>query len=506
MSLHGPVDLLIIGGGINGVGIARDAAGRGLTVALCEQGDLASATSSASTKLIHGGLRYLETFNFRLVREALNERDVLLRLAPHIVRPLRFVLPHNGHRRPAWMIRFGLFIYDRLGPRRRLPASKAITLRGHSWGSPLKTDASGGFVYSDCLVDDARLVVLNALCAAEHGARIMTRTKCLAARRDGKLWRVRVGGDGGSVSTITARAIVNAAGPWAGACLDDIFGFAEPNPLRLVKGSHIVVPRLHDGDHAFILQNPDGRVVFVIPYENDFSLIGTTEVDFGGDPASARISPDEIDYLCTSVSRYFARPITRGDVVWSFAGVRPLQNNVSVTASKVTREYRLLVDGDPPVLTVLGGKITTYRKLAEQALERIRPSLDPDMGGPWTAQMPLPGGDIENGDLPGYFHRLENLFPWLPGGVLGRYVRTFGTRTGDLLDGATSLKALGEHLGSGLYEAEVDYLVRREWARTSDDILWRRTKLGLHDDGRTTRRLDDWFAAYAGAAPGTESD
>lgn len=496
MSLDRYYDLLVIGGGINGVGIARDAAGRGLKVLLCEKGDLASATSSASTKLIHGGLRYLETFDFRLVREALIEREIVLRLAPHIVRPMRFVLPHDQHMRPAWMIRLGLFLYDRLGGRKLLRKSKFTRLRRDRRGAPLKPAFKTGFVYSDCWVDDARLVVLNAVDAAERGATIMTRCKCVKTVRAGAVWRATLEPDDGPRHIVEARAIVNATGPWAASCLEDVFGQARHTELRLVKGSHFTVPRLFDGDHAFILQNPDGRVVFAIPYEDEYTLIGTTEVDYAGDPGAVRITDGEIEYLCTSINRYFAAPVRPSDVLWSFAGVRPLQDEDEASASKVTRDYELVVSGQPPVLTVVGGKITTYRKLAEHALEKLEPYFKDRLGEDWTARAPLPGGDIDNADFDSFKKSLAAAYTWLPRHILDRYARCYGTRTEDVLAGATSMADLGDDLGGGLHEAEADYLVRREWARTAEDILWRRTKIGLHVDREAVRRLEEWLRTH----------
>ncbi len=492
-----PVDLLVVGGGINGVGIARDAVGRGLKVVLCEQGDLASATSSASSKLIHGGLRYLEFYEFRLVREALIEREVLLRAAPHIIWPLRFVLPHDKGLRPAWLIRLGLVLYDHLGGRELLPGSKALALARDPVGGPLRSSLTRAFCYSDCWVDDSRLVVLNALDAAERGAEILTRTRCEGARRHDGIWEATLRpATGGAPRTLRARALVNAAGPWVTDLLNSVSGAHAKSGLRLVKGSHIVVPRLYQGAQAYILQNRDRRIVFVIPYEGEYSLIGTTEIPFDGDPAEARITPDETAYLCDAVNRYFARPVAPEDAVWSYAGVRPLYDDLSKDASAVTRDYVFDIDrdgGGAPLLSVFGGKITTYRKLAEHALAKLQPLLGvaaPD----WTERAPLPGGDMAEADFGRFLANLRAARPWLPEDLALRYARAYGTRVERLLEGMDSLDGLGEDMGGGLYVAEAEYLVKSEWAMTGEDILWRRSKLGLHVSADTKRRLDEWLA------------
>jgi glycerol-3-phosphate dehydrogenase len=497
----GPVDLLVIGGGINGAGIARDAAGRGLSVVLCEQDDLASATSSSSSKLIHGGLRYLEYYEFRLVREALIEREVLLRAAPHIIRPLRFVLPHDRGQRPAWMIRLGLFLYDHLGGRERLPGCETLALREHPAGQPLKSALTKAFCYSDCWVDDARLVVLNALDAKERGAEVLTRTRCTGARRVDDLWEADLepsdGLDHGrrAPRRLRARAMVNAAGPWVAETLQQIAGVNRRATLRLVKGSHIVVPRLYDGPQAYILQNTDRRVIFVIPYEDRFSLIGTTDLPYEGDPGAVAITEDEIGYLCAAVDRYFERPVDPAQVAWSYAGVRPLYDDASENVSAVTRDYVFDIDGGDgkaPLLSVYGGKITTYRKLAEHALAKLQPLLD-FPGTPWTEKASLPGGDMSDADFERFLGELQRSRPWLPAPLAGRYARAYGTRVERLLDGRDSLDALGEDLGGGLHEAEVQYLVESEWAVNQDDILWRRSKLGLHVPKQTQERLAAWL-------------
>jgi glycerol-3-phosphate dehydrogenase len=486
-----PVDLLVVGGGVNGTGIARDAAGRGLRVLLCEQDDLAQHTSSASSKLIHGGLRYLEHYEFRLVREALIEREVLLRLAPHIIWPLRFVLPHSPEQRPAWMIRLGLFLYDHLGGRDKLPGSARLDLAHDPLGAPLKDQFGTGFTYADCWVDDARLVVLNAMDAAEHGAEILTRTRCAAAVRTDRLWHVTLQPrDGGAPRTVQARALINASGPWVSRFLTEQLHRAALKKVRLVKGAHIVVPRLYEHASPYILQHTDGRVVFVIPYEQDFSLIGTTDSDYRGDPAEVAITDDEIDYLCTAVSRYLKRPVIADQVRFAYAGVRPLYDDASGDVSAVTRDYAFGLDSDDgaPLLSVFGGKITTYRKLAEHALAKLQPLLGFERRT-WTHAQPLPGGDMEGGDFDRFLDALMTGHAWLPPALARRYARAYGTRTERLLSGAKALDDLGEHLGDGLYAAEVEYLTRHEWAVTDEDMLWRRSKLGLHIGDATRARL-----------------
>jgi glycerol-3-phosphate dehydrogenase len=488
-----PVDLLIVGGGINGAGIARDAAGRGLRVVLCEQGDLANYTSSASSKLIHGGLRYLERYEFRLVREGLLEREVLLRAAPHIIWPLRFVLPHSPEQRPLWMIRLGLLVYDHLGGRKTLPGTTRIDLQRDPLGRPLKEQFRTAFAYPDCWVEDARLVVLCALDAHERGAAILTRMRCTAARRANGLWYVDlVPTFGGPARLVRARALVNAAGPWVARFLTEQTDLARPARIRLVKGSHLIVPRLFDHGDAYVLQHRDGRVVFVMPYEKRFSLIGTTEVDYQGDPDEARITHAEIVYLCDAVSRYFRATLTPDRVLWTFAGVRPLYDDARADLSAVTRDYAFDLNhmpGEAPLLSICGGKITTHRRLAEHALNKLKPVLGFE-GQPWTATAPLPGGDLPNGDFELFVRELRTATPWLPADLARRYGRAYGSRVGKLLMGARRLDDLGEHLGDGLYEAEVEYLRREEWAVSAEDILWRRSKLGLHVGADTIARLE----------------
>lgn len=479
-------DLIIIGGGINGTGIARDAAGRGMRVYLAEQGDLAQATSSASTKLIHGGLRYLEYYDFKLVREALQERERLLNIAPHIIWPLRFVLPHENAVRPAWLIRFGLFLYDNLARRKKLPGSKSISFPAAPYGNALRPDIARGFLYSDAWVEDSRLVILNAMDAADRGATIATRTKVTGATRQDGVWQVNVENKSGIKETISARALINAAGPWAGGMLQRSLGITSGKNLRLVKGSHIIVPRLFDGEHAYILQNPDRRIVFAIPYEYNYTLIGTTDVPMTEIENPPQISQEETDYLCASVNAYFTRQITPQDVVWSYSGIRPLFDDAASSASAVTRDFVLDIDkpaDEAPLLSVFGGKITTFRVLAEQALAKLTPQIEnapPAWQKPWTETAPLPGGDIENADINTLINELRNKAPFLSQHQALRLARAYGTRVWRLLGLAKTFADLGEDLGAGLTAAEIDYLIAEEWAQTADDILWRRSKLGLH--------------------------
>lgn len=496
-----PVDLLVIGGGINGVGIARDAAGRGLRVLLCERGDLAEHTSSASTKLIHGGLRYLEQYAFRLVREALAERERLMRLAPHIIWPLRFVLPHDAGLRPAWMLRIGLFLYDHLARLKALPRSQALRLGREGVGAPLQKRLTRGFAYSDCWVEDSRLVVLNALDAAERGARIRTRTTVESAGREDGAWTVTLhDAERRQRESVRARIVVNAAGPWVGETLLRTLAVEARPKVRLVKGSHIVVRRLYEGDQAYILQQPDRRIVFAIPYERDFTLIGTTDVAHEGEPGPVRISAEETRYLCACINRSFERQIGPDDVVWSFSGLRPLYDDAAANASAVTRDYVLELDHDgPPVLSVFGGKITTYRRLAEHALEKLGPHL-PGMKPAWTGDAPLPGGDMAGANFDLFVGTLAARYPFLPEATARRLARAYGTRAERLLGDARTSADLGETFGGDLSAREVDYLVRHEWARTSDDILWRRSKLGLRMDREGVARLGRHLAAVSAEA------
>jgi glycerol-3-phosphate dehydrogenase len=498
VSEHLDTDLLIIGGGINGVGIARDAAGRGLSVVLCEQGDLGQATSSASSKLLHGGLRYLEHREFKLVRESLAEREVLLRNAPHIVKPMRFVMPHNRKVRPAWMLHAGLILYDRLSPDSSLPGSERFNLRAHPYGAPLSSRLRTGFVYSDCWIDDARLVILTALDAAGRGATILPRTRCESAVRTEASWTATLRDTlTGDSRTVTARAIVNAAGPWVGSLLRDGLLVDTPARLRLVKGSHIVVPRLHHGDQAYVLQSNDRRIVFVLPFEKHYSLIGTTEVPYSSDPGSVHISRAETEYLCNLVSSYFKCPVTPDDVVWSYSGVRSLYDDEAASDSTVTRDYRLEVDtsgSGAPVLNVLGGKLTGYRLLAEQVMARLQPVF-PGLAADWTASSHLPGGQLETPDFGTFLEMVTTIWPWLPAGLASDYARRYGSRIHELLGHSTSVDALGCEIGPDLFEVEAQFLVDDEWAVTSDDILWRRTKLGLRQTPESITRLDAWLEA-----------
>ncbi|HET9446314.1 MAG TPA: glycerol-3-phosphate dehydrogenase [Steroidobacteraceae bacterium] len=476
------VDLLIVGGGINGAGIARDAAGRGLKVALVEQSDLAAGTSSASTKLIHGGLRYLEFFEFRLVRESLIERERLLRIAPHLVRPMQFILPHVPGLRPRWQIRFGLFFYDYFSGRRTLQPSRSVRVGTGAYGA-LRPGVDHAFAYSDCWVDDSRLVVLNALDAAQRGAAIHTRTRFVSATPDRGVWRARClrQGSGESIE-VRARAIVNAAGPWVEHVLKSFPNVDVAGSVRLVKGSHIVVPRLFAGKHAFMLQNPDGRIVFAIPYEQKWTLVGTTDVPFSGDPAHVRITDEEVRYLCNTINSYFQRQISPGDVRWTYAGIRPLFDDESKSASRVTRDYRIELAQStqhPPLLSIFGGKLTTYRKLAETVLEKLQEPLGISPLH-WTHRSPLPGGDLRARNFRRFVIDVRRRWRFLPITVARRLARAYGTRVEAIIGGAKSFADLGEHYGAGLTAAEVDYLVRNEWALTDEDILWRRSKLGLH--------------------------
>lgn len=486
-------DILIIGGGINGACIARDAAGRGLSVLLCEMGDLGGATSSASSKLIHGGLRYLEHYAFRLVSEALRERQVLLRSAPHIVWPMQFVLPHAPSQRPTWMIRLGLWLYDRLGGAHKLAPSGRVDLTAPDYGAVLAPDFTTGFIYSDCWVDDARFVLLSALDAAAKGADICPRTRCASARRAGDRWQATLESANG-VHEVTARVLVNAGGPWVQQVIGEVAGGNAPAQMRLIKGSHIVVPKLYDGPHAFILQNEDNRVIFVIPYEGDFSLIGTTDVPVDGKPGPVEISAEEADYLCAAVNRYFRAAISPTDVVWSYAGVRPLYDDGENDPSAVTRDYVLSLDspdGAPPMLSIFGGKITTARKLAEQAMAKLDPFF-PDLPPGWTAGAALPGGDF--GAFDSFARALRQEYPGLDGSWLEGLAHRHGTRARAVLDAAASEADLGISFGGGLYQVEVNWLCREEWAATAEDVLWRRTKAGLHMTPEQRKSVADYIA------------
>jgi len=474
------IDILVVGGGINGAGIARDAAGRGLKVTLVEQGDLAAATSSWSSKLIHGGLRYLEQYEFRLVREALQEREVLLRLAPHIIRPLLFVLPHDASMRPAWMIRMGLWMYDHLGGRITLPGSKGVSFPHMEYSAGLKPGLRSGFVYSDCRVDDSRLTVINAIAAREKGAAILTRTRFERARRVDGAWEAVIRRASGEERSVRARCIVNAAGPWVAKVLATVDGDRIRAGVRLVKGSHIIVPKVHSQGHAYILQNPDKRVVFVIPYEGRFSLIGTTDVAVDTVESAARISAEEVDYLVAAANRFLAKPISAADVVSSYAGVRPLYDDGSANPSQVTRDYVLAVDHEArraPLLTVFGGKITTYRRLAQEAMQKLEPFF-PGLKPAWTASEPLPGGNLSRFNA--FRDEMHEKHSRLGRDLVEAIVRRHGSRAPLVLGEARSIDDLGRHFGAGLTEREVEYLRAQEWAVTAEDVLWRRTKCGLH--------------------------
>ncbi|GAB4387946.1 glycerol-3-phosphate dehydrogenase [Albidovulum sp.] len=508
-------DLFVIGGGINGVGIARDAAGRGLSVALAEMGDLAQATSSASTKLFHGGLRYLEYFEIGLVRKALIEREILLRAMPHISWPMRFVLPWHPDmrfesetptsrllslampwlrgRRPAWLIRLGLFLYDHLGGRKILPGTRSLDLSTDPAGAPLQARFRKAYEYSDCWVQDARLVVLNARDAEARGAKILTRARVVDARRAGDLWEIRVD-LGGRQKVMRARVLVNAGGPWVERIVRETAHQQPKAHVRLVRGSHIVTRRLFDHDRAYFFQGTDGRIIFAIPYEEDFTLIGTTDVDHRGDPLEARCTEAEMDYLCAFASQYFARPVTRDDIVWTYSGVRPLYDDGARSASAATRDYVLVLNTDgAPLLNVYGGKITTYRRLAEAALARIATVL-PVRGGDWTAGAPLPGGDFPVDGVPALIADLAARYPFLDAFTCRRLIRHYGTEAREMLGEAAAAADLGRDFGAGLTEREVRWLMEREYARTAEDVVWRRTKLGLRMSGDEIAALGAWMA------------
>jgi len=489
-------DLLVVGGGINGVGIARDAAGRGLRTVLCEQHDIGAHTSSASTKLIHGGLRYLEYYDFALVRKSLREREVVLASAPHLAWPLRFVLPHDSHLRPAWMIRAGLFLYDHLAPRERMAGSTAVDLRRHPAGEPLDPRYRTGFLYSDGWVDDSRLVVSNAIDARERGARVLPRTKCAWLRVADEGWLATLEAADGQQETVRARCVVNATGPWVAKFLDNHTPLPARRHPRMIQGSHIVVRKLFDHPYAYLFQAPDGRIVFAIPFERDFTLVGTTEREYHGDLARPAISATETQYLVDMVNRYFKRDLTTRDVVWTFAGLRPLLAASTQDPKSVTRDYVLdLQDQGPPLLSVYGGKLTTYRKLAEEVVARMLRVLG--LSAPaWTERVPLPGGDIPGGDFEGFRTRLARRYQWLDRALLWRYARAYGTRIDRLLDDCSGMQDLGREILPGLHEREIEYLRREEFAQTAEDILFRRSKLGLHAPRAGVARLDAWLAGH----------
>jgi glycerol-3-phosphate dehydrogenase len=498
-------DLAIIGGGVNGCGIARDAVGRGNSVFLCEMNDLASGTSSWSTKLVHGGLRYLEYYEFRLVREALIEREILWQIAPHIIRPLRFVLPHHAGLRPAWLLRLGLFLYDHIGGRHLLPPTRSVDLTRDEVGQPLIPHRyTKGFEYSDCFVDDARLVVLTARDAADRGAEIRTRSRAVQIRQADGVWQVTVENTfSGERSTIQARVLVNAGGPWVEDVLASGAGVNAKAKVRLVQGSHIVVPKLYAHDRAYMFQNSDGRIVFVIPYQDDFTLIGTTDRDYHGDPAKVKATPEEIQYLCDSVSEYLAKPVKPEDVVWTYAGVRPLYDDGASEAKAATREYVLELDTPDgmPLLSIYGGKITTHRRLAEEVLERLSPYLRGTKAREgWTAKAALPGGDMDVSAVAALAAELVRSYPFLTLVHANRLAHAYGTRATKLLGTAKTLADLGQSFGATLTESEVRYLMSVEWARTAEDVVWRRSKLGLGLSVAEIAVIDDWIATNRGSS------
>ncbi|MEX0300416.1 MAG: glycerol-3-phosphate dehydrogenase [Kordiimonas sp.] len=489
------VDIFVVGGGVNGAGIARDAAGRGLSVTLAEKDDLASHTSSASSKLIHGGLRYLEHYEFRLVRESLKEREILLRSAPHLIFPLRFILPHHKAMRPAFLLRIGLFLYDHLGGRQLLPATITRNLTKHIAGSPLQSRFKKAFEYSDCWVDDARLVCLTAKDAEMRGANILTRHEVIKAQRQNGLWEVTLQDDQGKQSTHLARTMVNAAGAW----VDDIEEKSSPNPkskksIRMVKGSHIIVPKLYEGPHAYTFQHTDNRVIFAIPYERNYTLIGTTDVPFSDDPNSVTINADEKSYLCSVASSYFDKPVKAQDIRWAYSGVRPLVDDGQTNASKTTRDYVLELDiqNSAPMLSVYGGKITTFRCLAEDAMAALLPYFE-TCSQAWTNNAKLPGGEMGYSGLADFITETRKKYGWLPEETLSRLIKAYGTYIEKLIGNAQSLEQLGKHFGAGLYEAELSYMRDEEWANTAEDALWRRSKLGLHMTEAEQKAVEDWF-------------
>ena len=496
------VDLFVIGGGINGAGIARDAAGRGLNVVLCEKDDLAEGTSSRSGKLVHGGLRYLEYYEFRLVREALIEREVLMNAAPHIIWPLRFVLPHSPQDRPAWLVRLGLFLYDHLGGRKKLPGTRTLNLRRDPEGAPILDQYKHGFEYSDCWVDDARLVVLNAVDAAERGATVLTRSPAISARREDGKWRVTTQNSiTGEKREFIAKMLVNAAGPWVTDVLSRVAGSNSSRNVRLVKGSHIITKKFWDGPHSYLVQNHDKRVIFINAYEGDKALIGTTDISYDGRAEDVTWDALEIEYLLNAVNKYFKEKLTSDDVLETFSGVRPLFDDGQGNPSAVTRDYVFDLDetAGAPLLNIFGGKITTFRELAERGIHRIAKYF-PDMSGDWTATAPLPGGDMENADYDLFRQKLKADYPWMPRELREYYGRRYGTRTAMIVGDATSLIDLGHHFGAHLYEAEARYLIAHEWAQTAEDIVWRRTKhrLTLTDEQETA--FTQWFDASEAAA------
>ena len=487
--------LFIVGGGINGCGIARDAAGRGLSVCLAEQSDLAGATSSGSTKLIHGGLRYLEHYEFALVRKSLTERETLWKIAPHLIRPLRFVLPHHKGLRPAWLIRLGLALYDHLGGRKQLPTSTTLNLNRDDAGKPLQEQYKKGFEYSDCWVDDARLVVLNALDAARHGANILTRTKVISAKRENDKWKIQTQNSQNEIQTFYADVLINAAGPWVDHFLNTATDDQAPDQIRLVRGSHIVVPRRFDHDRCYLFQNADNRIVFAIPYEDQFTLIGTTDSDYDGNPDQVTITDEEIDYLCQAVGEYFVEPVLPDEVVWSYSALRPLLDSGESDAQFVTRDYQIKTQTHQDkmaLINIYGGKITTYRLLAEDVMNAAAPYL-PNESSSWTASQPLPGGEFATDQFPAQVGALVERYPFLTTEHAHRFTRLYGTLVDEILKGKTSYEDMGLHFGGDLYEAEVNYLINNEWATNAQDVLWRRTKEGLKFSVKQREKLEQFF-------------
>ena len=488
-------DVFIVGGGVNGCGVARDAVGRGLSVGLAEKGDLGGATSSGSTKLIHGGLRYLEHYEFGLVRKSLVEREVLWRIAPHVIYPRRFVLPHHRGFRPKWLLRLGLFIYDHLGGRRELPGSRSVSFDSDIVGEPLRPEFRAGFEYSDCWVDDARLVILNAKDAQARGAKILVRHEVISAEAENGKWRIRTRDINQQEQEFHARVLVNATGPWLASLSSAAIKGSQPREMRLIRGSHIVVPRCYAHDRSYILQQADGRIVFVIPFEETFTLIGTTDAEQAGPLEDVRISDDEVRYLCDAVNGYFKSPIVESDIVWSYSAVRPLLDDGRSDAKAITRDYQILTESDdarPPLISILGGKITTYRKLAEDVLDEVARFSEMSRRS-WTALEPLPGGDFAHDQFDEEVKALKSDYPYLTDRHATRLTRLYGTLARKILGDAQSLDELGVLFGSNLYEAEVRYLIEHEWARTAEDILWRRTKEGLRFSARERQALEQYL-------------
>jgi glycerol-3-phosphate dehydrogenase len=490
-------DIIIIGGGIHGAAIAADASGRGLKVLLCEQGDLACATSSASSKLLHGGLRYLEHYDFGLVRESLRERDKLSKMAPHIVHPLRFIVPVDNAGRPLWLVRLGLYLYDLMGYSRYFKRSKFFSFQNERYPNPLKSIYKKGIIYSDATVDDARLVITTALRAKANGATILTRTKCVSVKETDKAWQVQLENQRTKLSLcITADVLINACGPWMNDVVKNIIKQKSDYQIRLVKGSHIVIPKITLEEKAYLLQHPDGRVIFVVPYHNHFTMIGTTDIPFTDNLESIKIDPDEIDYLCNIISAYFKVPILKQNIVSSWSGVRPLILEESASPSANTREYKIELvkstEHNLPLINIYGGKLTTHRNLAEKAVDMLKPFF-PKMGVPWTSTRPLPGGDLPERSKTLFLEALSEKYPWLSSSMALRYTQTYGTLTYQVLGDAQSLSELGEDFGQGLYEREIQYLIQHEWAMTTDDILWRRTKLGLFMTLEEVEKLNAWI-------------